>query len=643
MTTSPKLIAPFQVVRISGVDCRGPLIRGPRFHPFLAPAKLQLHVAEAAIETVRAPSASTGRRTIGGLWRDAVAAGRPVPPYLLETETGWQEVTWREAAARVDDLAHGFLALGVRKGDRVGILARTRLEWALCDFALALVGAVSVPVYPTSSTSDCAYILGHAEAIAVVCEDEQGKAKVEQSRERLPTLRHLLTFADLDSLAATGRAFAGAHPSALAQAEREVEDEDLYTILYTSGTTGPPKGCLIRHRNSYAMVASVAQLEGVVAEGDLMLLYLPLAHNFGRLMHLTGPYLGYTIAFCADPYRVADALLAVQPTVFPSVPRVYEKIQAAVVTGLKEVGGLKRRLVSWALDVGRRASSLRQQGRSLPLSLRLQHRICDRLVYSKVKAKLGGRLRVAISGGAPLAPEIAQLFHALDILILEGYGLTECTTAATVNRPTKFRFGTVGLPLPGFEVRLAEDGELLVRSETVFAGYYKDEEATRAVLDPEGWLRTGDIAEIDPDGFVRITDRKKDIIVTAGGKNVAPQNIENDLKASPYISQALVVGDRRPYLGALLTLDRDEVLAWARREGIDLAPEALHEHPRVQALVQGVVDRANRDRARFEQIKRFAILPRDFALEEGEVTPTLKLRRRVCEERFWAEIEALYR
>ncbi len=599
-------------------------------------------MTEAAVPTVRPCSPTTGRRTIGSLWREAVAAGRQAPPYLRETEAGWEEVAWDEAAATVDALANGFLALGVERGDRVGILARTRLEWALCDFALALVGAVSVPLYPTSSAADYAYILGHAEAVALVCEDEEGKAKVEQSRQRLPTLRHLLTFADLDSLAGQGRAFATHHPHALTQAEAQVEEEDLYTILYTSGTTGPPKGCMIRHRNYYAMVASVAQLEDVVAEGDLMLLYLPLAHNFGRLMHLTAPYLGYTVAFCADPYRVAEALLAVRPTVFPSVPRVYEKIQAAIVTGLEEARGLKRRLLDFALAVGREVSLLRQQGRPLPLLLRLQHRLCDRLVYSKVKARLGGRLRVAISGGAPLAPEIAQLFHDLDILILEGYGLTECTTAATVNRPTAFRFGTVGLPLPGFEVKVAEDGELLVRSETVFAGYYKDEEATRNALDPDGWLRTGDIADIDPDGFVRITDRKKDIIVTAGGKNIAPQNIENDLKASRYVSQALVVGDRRPYLVALLTLDRDEVLAWARREGAAVDPDALHEDPRVRALIQSVVDRVNRDRARFEQVKRFAILPRDFALEEGEVTPTLKLRRRICEERFRDEIQALY-
>jgi long-chain acyl-CoA synthetase len=342
-------------------------------------------------------------------------------------------------------------------------------------------------------------------------------------------------------------------------------------------------------------------------------------------MHLSGPYAGYTVAFCPDPYAVAEALPQVRPTVLPSVPRVYEKMHANVVAAFDEATGPKRRLVDWALAVGRRTSALRAAGRPLPHSLELQHRLADRLVYAKVKARLGGRLRIGISGGAPLAKEIAEFFHALDILILEGYGLTECTTAATVNTPTRFRFGTVGPALPGVELRLADDGELLVRGETVFAGYLKDEEATREVLGADGWLRTGDVAGIDADGFVTITDRKKDIIVTAGGKNVAPQNLENELKTAPIVSHALVVGDRRPYLVALVTLE-------------DGAGDRADAHE----VVQAAVDAVNSDRARYEHIKRFTILPRDFSPEEGEVTPTLKLKRRVCEQHFAAEIDALY-
>jgi long-chain acyl-CoA synthetase len=358
-----------------------------------------------------------------------------------------------------------------------------------------------------------------------------------------------------------------------------------------------------------------------------MLLYLPLAHNFGRLMHLLGAHVGFTIAFCPDPLRVAEALPAVRPTLLPSVPRLYEKVHTAVLTQFEEVQGPGRRLLDWALRVGREASELRERGQALPAGLARRHRLADRLVYSKIKKRLGGRLRLGVSGGAPLAKEIGEFFHSIDILIIEGWGLTECTTAASVNRPDRFRFGTVGPALPNFEVRTDEEGELLIRSETVFAGYYKDEQATREVLGEDGWLRSGDVGSIDEDGFITITDRKKDILVTAGGKNVAPQNLENALKTAPLVSQALVVGDRRPFVAALVTTDP------AVAEG--LSPGQVQE--RVQAIVDGV----NAELSRFEQIKRFRVLPRDFTAEDGEVTPTLKLKRRVVEEHFAPEIAEL--
>ena len=384
------------------------------------------------------------------------------------------------------------------------------------------------------------------------------------------------------------------------------------------------------------------RLGDFLTRDDTMLLYLPLAHSFGRLMHLGGARIGYTIALLPDPYRAAEALPLVRPTVFPSVPRVYEKVHAAVSAQFDAATGGKRTLIRWALAVGRRASDLRQAGRSLPRALALQHRVADRLVYSKVKDRLGGRLRFGISGGAPLAQEIAEFFHAIDVLVLEGYGLTECTTAAAVNRPRRFRFGTVGPALPGFELRLDDDGEVLIRSETIFAGYHKDEEATRAVVTPDGWLRSGDVGELDEDGFLRITDRKKDIIVTAGGKNVAPQNLENALKSRALVSEALVVGDRRPYVVALVTLDPEALSAWAAAHGVDGDAPALARSEGVREAVQAIVDEVNRDAPRFEQIKRFAILPREFSAAEGEVTPTLKLKRRVCEQHFAAEIERLY-
>jgi long-chain acyl-CoA synthetase len=578
-------------------------------------------VTETATSAETAAQSSTGR-TIARLWLDAVAEQRDGAGYLVEDEPGvWREVSWADAARAVDELSYGLLSLGVRKGEAFGILASTRLEWVLFDFALALVGAVGAPAYATGSARDCVHVLEHSDAVGVLVEDDEQRAKIEDV-----DLRHVLSFADLDDLRARGREHARRHPGAVEEAVAAIADDDLFTFIYTSGTTGPPKGCMIRHRNYHAMVDSALAIDDWARPDDVMLLYLPLAHNFGRLMHLQNARAGITTAFCPDPYRVREALKAVRPTVLPSVPRVYEKIHATITGRFDELSGPRRRLVDWALDVGRRASLPRRRGEPLRGRLALEHRLADRLVYSKVKAELGGRLRVGISGGAPLAKEIGELFYALDILILEGWGQTECTTAAAVNRPTCIKFGTVGLPMPNVELRLAEDGEVLVRSPTIFAGYYKDPEATREVLAPDGWLRTGDVGELDADGFLTLTDRKKDIIVTAGGKNVAPQNLENALKTAKEISQALVIGDRRPFVTALVTLDPEA----------GLSPDAAH--PRVQEIV----DELNAGLSRFEQIKRFAILPRDFSMAEGELTPTLKLKRRVCEEHFGAEIEALY-
>jgi long-chain acyl-CoA synthetase len=575
-----------------------------------------------AVEVERA----AGTKTIANLWRRA--EGRTGTAYMVETAEGWRDISWDEATTAVDELANGLLASGVGKGDAFGILARTTLEWVLLDFALGSIGAIGAGIYPSLPPRDVAYILDHADAVAVLLENEEQLAKIEAERANLPKLRHVLTFGDLDDLRARGRDYAAANPDALAQARDAVGESDLFTYIYTSGTTGPPKACMITHRNYYEMVGAVDDVPEFIGPDDVILLYLPLAHNFGRCLHLLSAYVGCTIAFCPDPMRVAEVAPVVKPTVLPSVPRVFEKVHTAVQASFDEAAGVKRRLIDWALGVGRRVSELRQQRKPVPRGLAIQHRVADKLVYSKVKARLGGRLRLPISGGAPLAKEIAEFFHTIDILIIEGYGQTECTTASNVNMPTGFRFGTVGPAIPGVEVRTTDDGEILVRGPNVFAGYYKDEGATREVLDEDGWLHTGDVGHID-DGFLTITDRIKDIIVTAGGKNVAPQNIENALKGSRYVSQALVIGDRRPYLTALITLDDAETAKLP--QGSDL-----------EALVQEVVDDWNRDKASFEQVKRFTILPRDFSADEDEVTPTMKLKRKIVAEHFAGEIEALY-
>jgi long-chain acyl-CoA synthetase len=582
------------------------------------------------------------KRTIERLWRDAIAAGRQTPAYLIQDGDAWRPFSWAEAGERVEGYANGLLALGVRKGDAFAILGSSKVEWALFDFALGSIGAIGAAIYANNSPKDAGYILEHSESVGVLCEDDVQRAKVEEVRGGIPRLQHVLTYADLDDLAARGRTYAADHPDALREAREAIEENDLFTYIYTSGTTGPPKGCMISHLNYYAMVAVVDDLPSFTGPEDTMLLYLPLAHNFGRLMHLSGAYVGYAIAFLPDPMQAAAALPAVRPTVFPSVPRVYEKVHTAVVAKFDAETGVKRKLIDWALAVGRRVSVLRRAGKPVPRALAIQHKLADKLVYAKVKEKLGGRLRLAISGGAPLSLEIAEFFHAIDILLVEGYGLTECTTAASTNTHEAYRFGTVGRPLPGTEVKLAEDGELLIRSETVFQGYYKEPAATAEVLGADGWLRSGDIAEIDEDGFIKITDRKKDIIVTAGGKNVAPQNLENDLKASKYISQAMVVGDRQPYIAALITLDPEALPAWAAERGLAAEMENLAGEAKVHELIQGVVDAVNADRSRYEQIKRFTILPRDFTMEDDELTPTLKLKRRVVAQHFGEELDELY-
>jgi long-chain acyl-CoA synthetase len=571
-----------------------------------------------AVEVERA----AGTKTIALLW--GRARGRTGTAYLTERDGSWEEMSWTEAADAVDEIANGLLSLGVGKGDAFGILGRTKLEWVLFDYALGSIGAVGAGIYPSLPPKDCAYVLDHSDAVGVFIEDDEQRAKIEAERENLPKLSHVLDYAGLDDLRARGREHASANPGALEQARSAVGEEDVFTYIYTSGTTGPPKACMITNRNYYSMVGAVDDVPEFIGPDDLILLYLPLAHNFGRCLHLLAGYVGCSIAFCPDPTQVGEFAVQVKPTVLPSVPRVFEKVHTAVQTSFDEATGLKRKLIDWALRVGKRVSELKQAGEPVPTGLAVQHRLADRFVYAKVKAKLGGRLRLPISGGAPLAKEIAEFFHTIDILIIEGYGQTECTTASNVNMPTRFRFGTVGPAIPGIEVRTAEDGEVLVRGPNLFAGYYKDEGATRAVVDDDGWLRTGDVGVIE-DGFLTITDRKKDIIVTAGGKNVSPQNIENELKASKYVSQALVIGDRRPFLTALITLD-----------------EAAQGLSNPQRLIQEVVDEVNRDKASFEQVKRFAIPPRDFTAEDDEVTPTLKLKRKVVAEHFADEIEALY-
>ena len=570
------------------------------------------------IVTTASPSAPPtefpiATRTAPALWRYALAQGWTTPAYLEEQADGWREVSWQEAGERVESLAQALLAHGVRKGDAVAVLSRTRLEWILLDWAIMSIGAVVVGLYPTNTASECAYILGHSEAVLAFTEDEAQREKLASVRAQLPHLREIVGFEELAGFTGEGGA------------PEDVHEDDLATLIYTSGTTGPPKGCMLSHKNLTTAALRVrTHIEGTA---DTVLLFLPMAHSFARICHQSATYRGATLALCADATRLPEALARVRPTILPAVPRVYEKVHANALGEIERASGAKRAIGRWALRVGSRASARRTSGRPLPLLLRAQLAVADALVFSKVRARLGGRLRLGISGAAPLSVDVLEFFHSLNMLVIEGYGLTETSSSLSVNDPDDYRFGTVGHAVEGCEVRLDADGEILVRSDTIFSGYYKEPEATAAAFTDDGWFRTGDVGELDEDGWLKITDRKKDLIITAGGKNIAPQNLENALKASRFVSQAVIVGDRRPYVTALITLDPAEMAVSGAA---------------AQALVQEIVDEVNRDRVRVEQIKRFAILPRDFSQEEGELTPTLKLRRKVVHEHFAAEIEQLY-
>jgi long-chain acyl-CoA synthetase len=539
------------------------------------------------------------QRTAPALWRQILDQRHPKPAYLEEQRDGWRNVSWEEAGRRVDALSRALLARGVKRGDAVAVLARTRLEWILLDWAIMGIGGVVVGLYPTNTAAECEYILAHSEAVLAFVEDDEQHAKLGSVFDR-PIVR-------FDELAEFEATAGHDRPEA-------VGEEDLATLIYTSGTTGPPKGCMLSHKN--LVTAALGVRTNLEDGSDTVLLFLPLAHSFARIVHQSAALHLSTLAIVSDVARLPEALVGTKPTILPAVPRVYEKIHANVVGEIERSSPAKRAIGRWALRVGATKS---------PTSL--QGRIADALVFKKVRERLGGRLRVGVSGAAPLGVDVLEFFRSLNMLVIEGYGLTETSSSLSVNDPDEYRFGTVGHAVDGCEIRLEDDGEILVRSDSVFMGYFKDPEATAAAFTKDGFFRTGDVGEIDADGFVKITDRKKDIIITAGGKNIAPQNLENALKASRFVSQALVVGDRRPYVTALITLDSDEVRASGRDP---------------QELVQELVDNVNRDRVRVEQIKRFTILPRDFTQEAGELTPTLKLRRRVVLDHFGAEVEALY-
>jgi long-chain acyl-CoA synthetase len=572
-----------------------------------------------------ASDAAPSTATIGALWRRAAARAEMVA-FHRQTREGWEPVAWQEAAERIDELAAGLVARGVAHGEPVALLARTRLEWTLCDLALASIGAVLVPIYPTASADEVRFIAADCGVRLLIAETRRDLRRLGDAAPDDVLLMEGEGAGTLDGLADEGRAALAAGRTWLDEREAAVAAEDVLTYLYTSGTTGTPKACVLTHRNFTAMTDAVSAL-GIIVPGDSLLLFLPLAHNFARLMQYTAIQEGVPIAYCRDFVGVPKALTAIRPTVLPGVPRFYEQIASRVQAEIGRLSPTRRAAARWALRAG---ASGRGAGRRPGPVARLQLAAADRIALRRIRELLGGRVRIGVSGGAALPAEVAQLFEAAGVTLLEGYGLSEATCASHFNRPDRHRIGTVGLPLPGIEARLAGDGEVLLRGNTIFAGYLHNPQATAEAMTDDGWLRTGDVGEIDHDGFLRIVDRKKDLIVTSGGKNIAPQKLEGALRADPLVSEALVVGDGRPFLVALIAPDTAEV---RRRE---LTPEQLERH------IAGVVEQVNERVGKTERIARHAVLDRQFSQEHGEVTATLKLRRRTCAERFSATIDELY-
>ncbi|HEX4719264.1 MAG TPA: AMP-binding protein [Thermoleophilaceae bacterium] len=567
-------------------------------------------------------------------------AGRTAVKYKQGDE--WIDVSFEQFGDAVRETALGLMSLGLEKGDRVSILSNTRPEWAYACFAILSAGGVSVSIYQTNSPSEVQYVAHHSESKAIFVEDGEQLEKVRTCRADLPALEHIVIFepaddagddvVSLDALRARGR---DGDPAKLDERTATVGPDDHAVFIYTSGTTGPPKGVMLTHDN-YRQVVNMTQRQGTFEGDDLVYLFLPLAHAFALLVQFGATDLGAPIAYWEkDPQKIIPNLIEVKPTYFPSVPRIFEKIYTLARTNAPDP-----ELLDKAVAVGRQVREMQERGEEVPAELQQHFDRAETELFQNVRNLFGGRIRQAVTGAAPIAKEILEFFFACGVPIFEGYGMTETSTVATVNTLDAHRFGSIGKPLPGVEVKIAEDGEILLRGPNMMHGYYKNEDATKETLEADGWLHTGDLGYLDEDGFLFISGRKKDIIITAGGKNITPANLENGLKQNRWISQAVVIGDRRPYLVALITLDPEEVPKFAEEHGLE--PEEVAASEQTRAEVQKVVDEVNAHYGRVEQIKKFTILPDDLSQEQGTLTPTLKVKRNVVNEKFEDEIEQLY-
>lgn len=601
----------------------------------------------------------TGSRTIADLVPHAAAAHPDHTALRYKRDGAWHDVSYAQLAEIVQEIGLGLIELGIKPGERVCILANTRPEWSYADMGATSAGAVVVPIYQTNSPEECLWVISDSDACAIICEDSDQLAKIEAIREQVPNLRTIIVIdppgkrseanggepetstleaTTLDEVRARGR---GRDAAELEARRAAVRPEDPFTFIYTSGTTGPPKGCVLSHGNYRAIVDMVSEV-GEIQGDEVTYLYLPLAHSYALLIQLAAFDLGSTLAyFGGDTKQIVPELQEVQPTYLPSVPRVFEKIYTLAHGAIEAQGPEEQKRAEKAVKLGVKVRDMMARGEEVPAELQKPFDEADERLFKNVRAIFGGRVRHATSGAAPIAREILEFFYACGIPVFEGYGMTETATAATISTLENHRFGTVGRALPGVELKIAEDGEILIKGPNIFQGYHKRAEASFGAIE-DGWLHTGDLGSIDQDGYLSITGRKKDIIITAGGKNLTPANIENDLKQSRWISQAVMHGDQRPYPVILITLDEEEIPIYASEHGLPQDIASLAKDPKICALIQEEIDRANAKYAQVEQVKKFAILDHDLSQATGELTPTLKVKRNIVNEKYAGVFDALY-
>jgi long-chain acyl-CoA synthetase len=567
----------------------------------------------------------------------------------------WRSMTWRQTGERVKAIAAGLISLGLHREERGGILANTRLEWILADLGILCAGGATTTVYPSSTAEECAFILHDSETKYVFAEDAKQVDKLREHKAEMPDLVKIILIdgnpdkkdgdwvMTLAELEAKGAEVLAKDARAIDDIVAGIKPEHLATLIYTSGTTGKPKGVRLLH-SCWGYVADAIDQVRLWTDSDVQYLWLPMSHSFGKVCMAGHISSGSVTAIDGRIPKLVDNLAVVRPTLMAAVPRIFEKVYNRIIEKSKKGSPFAQKVFAWAVATGKQASKLRQEGKEPSGLLAIKLKIADRLVFDKIKATFGGRVRYFISGSAPLSREIAEFFHACGILILEGYGLTETSAASFVNRPQKFAFGSVGMPMPGTDCKLApEDGEILIKSPGVMQGYHNLPDATAEALTADGWLRTGDIGEVDAKGYLRITDRKKDLIKTSGGKYIAPQHIEGKLKANnPYLSQVIIHGDRRNFVTALITLDEEALMKWARDKGISKTYAELVKSDEVRALMTPYFDEVNKSLAKYESVKQFSVIPTDLTVEEGELTPSLKVKRKVVEKKYAGMLDKMY-